>query len=820
MNNSKTKPLTLPVKGMTCAACSTRLEKVINRHAGVQQAEVNLASESITLDFNSAELNTEEIITAIGKAGFTVPMETIQLAISGMTCAACSARLEKVLSRTSGVASTSINLATEQASITAPVGVCSQADLIAIIRKAGFDASPTTSATEQLAAKERADQALDKKERMHVLLAAGLTLPLALPMLLMPLGIHIGLPGWLQLILASPVQFWLGARFYEGAYRSLRSGAGNMDLLVVMGTSAAWGLSAWVTIFPGSTMGDHLYFESSAMIITLVLFGKWMERRARRSAASAIRALMDLRPDSARVERNGTLVETAVETILPGEIVVVRPGERVPVDGIIIEGISQLDESLITGESLPVNREVGDPVTGASVNGEGLLRIRTTTIGAESTLARIIRLVENAQASKAPIQHLVDQISAIFVPVVVAIAVLTFACWALIDGSMQMAFLAAVSVLVIACPCALGLATPTAIMVGTGMAARHGILIKDANALEHAFKIDTLVFDKTGTLTEGHPALDQITAFDDQTNHLLQLAASAQQGSEHPLAKAALRHASELGIELLPVTAFTALPGRGLKARVGEHNLLIGSRRLMLEQGVDPSAFPQQAEEEQQTLMWIADRRDQIQLLGFISVTDPVKANAKQAITELRALGIEPVMLTGDNRQVANTVAASVGITQVVAEVLPEDKASQIRRLKSQGRSVAMVGDGINDAPALAAADISMAMGTGSDVAMHTAGITLMRGDPALVAQALAIARATRRKIWQNLFWALIYNLVAIPMAAFGLLTPVIAGAAMAMSSVSVVSNSLLLRRHRGRPTTTQKSGNGTVAPQPIALQE
>ena len=630
---------------------------------------------------------------------------------------------------------------------------------------------------------------------MHILLAAGLTLPLALPMLLMPFGIQVGLPGWLQLIIATPVQFWLGARFYTGAYKSLRGGAGNMDVLVVMGTSAAWGLSAWVALFPSSTAGDHLYFESSAMIITLILFGKWMERRARRSAASAIRALMDLRPDSARVERNGTVVEAAVETIHPDEIVVVRPGERVPADGIIVEGVSQLDESLITGESLPVSREIGDPVTGASINGDGLLRIRTTTVGTESTLARIIRLVENAQASKAPIQHLVDQISAIFVPIVVAIAALTFASWALIDGSMQMAFLAAVSVLVIACPCALGLATPTAIMVGTGMAAKHGILIKDANALEHAYKIDTLVFDKTGTLTEGHPALDQITAFDDQTDHLLQLAASAQQGSEHPLARAVLRHATGLKIELLPVTDFSALPGRGLKARVNGQNLLIGNRRLMLEQGVDSSAFPQQAKEEYQTLMWIANQQDQMQLLGFISVTDPVKANAKQAITELKALGIESVMLTGDNRQVAHAVAASVGIKQVVAEVLPEDKESQIQLLKSQGRTVAMVGDGINDAPALAAADIGMAMGTGSDVAMHTAGITLMRGDPTLVAQALAVSRATRRKIWQNLFWALIYNLIAIPMAAFGLLSPVIAGAAMAMSSVSVVSNSLLLRR-------------------------
>ena len=793
--DNQIKHLALPVRGMTCAACSTRLEKVINRRPGVQQAEVSLASESITLDFDAAEITEDEITTAIGKAGFSVPMETIQLFVSGMTCASCSTRLEKVLSRAGGVASASVNLATEQASIVAPAGTLSQSDLITIIRKAGFDAAPITSTADQLAAEEQAALALDRKELTHVMLAAVLTLPLVLPMLLMPFGIHLELPAWLQFIIATPVQFWLGARFYEGAYKSLRGGAGNMDVLVVMGTSAAWGLSAWVTLFPSGAAGGYLYFESSAMIITLILFGKWMERRARRSAASAIRALMDLRPESARVERDGSIIEVSVETILPDEIVVIRPGERVPVDGIIVEGISQLDESLITGESLPVSREAGDPVTGASINGEGLLRIRTTTVGTESTLARIIRLVEGAQASKAPIQHLVDQISAIFVPVVVAIATLTFASWALIDGSLQTAFLASVSVLVIACPCALGLATPTAIMVGTGMAAKRGILIKDADALEHAYKADTLVFDKTGTLTEGHPALDQITAFDNQTDRLLQLAASAQQGSEHPLARALLRYATEQEIELLPVTNFSALPGRGLEACIGDQQLLIGNRRLMLEQGVDQSSFPQQTEAQNQTMMWVAEKQDAIQLLGFISVTDPVKANAKQAITELKALGIEPVMLTGDNPQVANTVAASVGIEKVVAEVLPEDKESQIQQLKSQGRTVAMVGDGINDAPALAAADIGMAMGTGTDVAMHTAGITLMRGDPTLVAEALSISRATRRKIWQNLFWALIYNLIAIPMAAFGLLSPVIAGAAMAMSSVSVVSNSLLLKR-------------------------
>ena len=800
MSDVKTKQLNLPVAGMTCAACSTRLERVLNRLPGVQEARVSLASETATIDFDDAEISADGLSTAIGKAGFSVPTESVQLAISGMTCAACSTRLEKVLSRAPGVESASVNLATEQAVIVIPAGTIPHADLIAAVRKAGFDAAPVSSAAEQRAADEQAALEQDKKEWMRVVLAAVLTLPLALPMLLMPFGIHAALPALIQLGLATPVQFWLGGRFYEGAYKSLRGGMGNMDVLVVLGTSAAWGLSTWVTLFPGGAAGDYLYFEASAMVITLVLFGKWMERRARRSAASAIRALMDLRPETARVERDGAVIEAPVESVAQDEVVVVRPGERVPVDGVILEGASQLDESLITGESLPVSRGVGDPVTGASVNGEGLLRIRATMVGAESTLARIIRLVENAQASKAPVQRLVDKISAIFVPIVVVIAVVTFGVWTW-SGSPQTAFLAAVSVLVVACPCALGLATPTAIMVGTGVAARRGILIKDAEALERAYQADTLVFDKTGTLTEGHPALDQIYSLSSSKDELLLHAASAQQGSEHPLARAVLQRAEQDGLALLPVTDFSSLPGRGLEASIDGRILLIGSRRLMVERGVDGAAFLEEAkvaEERGQTVMWVAEKGDPTKLLGFLSVTDPVKENAGQAVAGLRALGLETVMLTGDNQRAADAVAASVGINRAVAEVLPEEKEAEIQALKEQGRVVAMVGDGINDAPALAAADVGMAMGTGTDVAMHTAGITLMRGDPALVAEALSISRATRAKIWQNLFWALIYNLIAIPLAASGLLSPVIAGAAMAMSSVSVVTNSLLLRRWKG----------------------
>ncbi len=800
-NPAASSRITLPVTGMTCAACATRLEGVLKRLSGVQAASVSLAAETATVDFTPGQSALAELAGAIAKAGFTVPLETVELAISGMTCAACATRLEKVLSRVAGVEKAAVNLATERATLAVPVGAVATAELIAAVRKAGFDATPLAAASEQRAEQEAAECQQDRHARNELVLAALLTLPLVVPMLFMPFGMDLALSAWAQFILATPVQFWIGRRFYVGAFKSLRGGAGNMDVLVAMGTSAAWGLSAWYTLLPGMAHAGHLYYEASAVVITLVLFGKWMEKRARRSAASAIRALMQLRPDTARLERDGRLIEVPVAAVAQGDVVIVRPGERVPVDGEILEGESLLDESLITGESMPVVRGVGEHVTGASVNGDGLLRVRATAVGAESTLARIIRLVEGAQASKAPVQRLVDQISAVFVPVVLVIATLTFAGWVLIAGDWDTAFLAAVSVLVIACPCALGLATPTAIMVGTGLGARHGILIKDAEALERAHRIDSVVFDKTGTLTEGHPALDRIVGLglDEQT--LLHLAASAQQGSEHPLARALLDRAREQGLELLPVSEFSSLPGRGLSARVDGKRLLIGSRRLMQEQGIAAEGFPPQAAElegQGRTLMWLAQAGEPAALLGLFAVIDPVKPVALAAMAALRRQGLTTLMLTGDNHQAAAAVASAVGIDRVLAEVLPGDKAAEIEKLKQQGRVVAMVGDGINDAPALAAADVGMAMGTGTDVAMHTAGITLMRGDPRLVADALSLSRMTRRKIWQNLFWALIYNLVAIPLAAAGMLNPVIAGAAMALSSVSVVSNSLLLRRWRG----------------------
>lgn len=786
--------LALPVRGMTCASCSTRLERVLNKTPGVLGAQVNLATEQASIVFDPHQASPQQFHQAILQTGFTVPMERMEFSIGGMTCAACSTRLEKVFSRLPAVSEARVNLATERAVVTAPAGLLSSATVAAAAQRAGFTAKPLAGLAEQQAQAQAESAARERHEWRQLLLAALLTLPLAAPMLLMPFGLHLGLPAEIQFLLATPVQFWIGRRFYLGAYQSLRGGAGNMDVLVALGTSAAWGLSTWNTLVPGAS--GHLYFEASAMVITLVLLGKWLEGRAKRSAASAIRALMALRPATARLEREGKVVEVPAEQVAERDIVLVRPGERMPVDGIILEGSSQLDESLITGESLPVTRREGETVTGGSVNGEGLLRIRATTVGAESTLARIIRLVEEAQASKAPVQKLVDQVAHVFVPVVVVLALMTFAGWWWLAGSADAAFKAAVSVLVIACPCALGLATPTALMVGTGTAARHGILIRDAVALERAQDIDTVVFDKTGTLTAGRPSVAEILAVKISKQELLQWVASAQQGSEHPLAKAVLDKAQDLPLSQ-PLN-FRSLPGRGFSAQVDGRPLLVGNLRLMRENQVDITPLltcAQALEEDGHTLMWVAETGSMPQLLGALAVTDPIKNIAPQAVAALRARGLATVMLTGDNPRVARAVAHKVGIDQTIAEVLPQDKAAQIQALRAAGRHVAMVGDGVNDAPALAAADVGMAMGTGTDVAMETAGITLMRGDPSLVAEALSIARATYHKIRQNLFWAFIYNVIAIPLAASGMLNPVVAGAAMAMSSVSVVSNSLLLRR-------------------------
>lgn len=731
------------------------------------------------------------------------PAAVVDLAITGMTCAACSARVEKVLTRQPGVLKAEVNLATEKARVSYRADAVEAPRLVAAVEKAGYGAhvitSEDTPALEEAQAAARA-----RRDLVMVCLSALFTLPLVGQMVFDLGGGHAMLPPLVQLALACPVQFVIGARFYVGAWKALRNGTGNMDLLVALGTTAAFGLSTVQALGGGAAMAGHgdmmappLYFEASTVVVTLVLLGKWLESRAKRSAAAAIRGLMALRPEWATVERDGSLVQIAADQVRPGEIVLLRAGERAPVDGVVLEGESQMDESLLTGESLPVEKANGDGVVAGAINGEGLLRIKTTAVGAQSTVARIIRLVEGAQASKAPVQRLVDRIAAIFVPAVVALAAVTFAGWSLFDGGQQTAIVAAISVLVIACPCALGLATPTAIMVGTGVSAKAGILIKDAEALERAHDVTAIVFDKTGTLTEGRPAVSDIVAADGDRTRLLVMAASAQQGSEHPLARAVLDAAASEGMALLPFGGFRALPGRGLQADVDGHTLLIGSQRLMRQSELDLQGLDERAlglEAAGRTVMWVAEKD---RVLGLIAVADRMRPEAAGAVARLKELGVRTVMLTGDNRRTAQTVGEALGINEIHADLLPEDKVAEIQRLRAEGHVVAMVGDGINDAPALAAADIGIAMGTGTDVAMHSAGITLMRGNPALLPAALSVSRATYGKIRQNLFWAFVYNVVAIPLAAFGLLSPALAGGAMAFSSVSVVSNSLLLRRWR-----------------------
>lgn len=729
----------------------------------------------------------------------TTALPTTSLRIDGMTCASCVARVERALLKVPGVQRASVNLATEHAEVVGAAGIDA---LLNAVQRAGYDAHDVPAA--------RPEAPSPPASAWPVGLAALLSVPLLLPMGVAPFVANPHawmLDGWLQLLLATPVQFWLGARFYRAGWGALRNGSANMDVLVALGTSAAYGLSVF-ELLRGDAMAP-LYFESAAVVITLVLFGKWLEARAKRATTAAIRALNALRPATARVRRDGVEHEVPTAALVVGDAVVVRPGERVPADGRVLEGASHVDESLLTGESLPLARHVGDAVTGGSINGEGLLLVRATAVGAESALARIVRLVESAQAGKAPIQRLVDRVSAVFVPVVLGLALVTLLGWGLARGDWPAGLIDAVSVLVIACPCALGLATPAAIMVGTGAAARLGILIKDAQALELAQAVRSVAFDKTGTLTEGRPTLVAAQPADDSgltRDALIALAAGLQAGSEHPLARAVL-DATTGPIE--PVRALRALPGRGLAGELGTRSLQLGSARLMRELGLPGAVLDAQAaafRADGRSVSWLAqvDPGGGARLLGLLAFGDAIKPGAAAALAELKRLGLRTLLVSGDSHGAAAAVGRALGIDDVRAEVLPGDKAALIESLKADGR-VAMVGDGINDAPALAAADVGIAMAGGladvggrpggSDVAMQAAGITLLRGDLALVARAIAISRATHAKIRQNLFWAMAYNVVGIPLAMLGLLSPVVAGAAMALSSVSVVGNALWLAR-------------------------
>ncbi len=779
----------LKIEGMTCSACVGHVERALKAVPGVSAANVNLGTEMADIGLaNGADVNM--LVKAVEDAGYGVGRSHYRLAVTDMTCASCVGHVERALKGVPGVIDASVNLGTESATVTA-IGVEPET-LVAAVESAGYGASLAEGDRRA----EEDSAAADRREMLMVGVAILFTLPLVLPMLLSIGGVHVELPGLWQVGIAGIVQFVIGWNFYVGAAKALRARIGTMDLLVAMGTSAAFGLSLY-NLAAGE---PHLYFEAAAVIITLVKLGKWLEARARRGTSAAIRQLMRLRPDQAHVERDGVLVTVSATSVKTGEIVVVRPGDRIPVDGVVSSGDSAVDESLLTGESVPVAKAVGDRVTGGSVNGDGMLRIETTTVGKASTLERIIALVENAQAAKAPVQRLVDKVTNVFVPVVIGVALIAGIGWLLIGGTVEQSIVAAVSVLVIACPCALGLATPTAIMAGTGAAARAGILIKDVEALERAGAVDTVIFDKTGTLTLGRPEVtDLVPAAGNDDAGLLRLAASTQRGSEHPLGRAVTQAAAERGLTLATVEEFSRVGGRGLTARVEGAPVWIGNRGLMVEAGADTSALETRAvalEEDGKTVMWIAVGGGQ--LVGLIAVADPVRAEAREALEILRSRHIAVMMLTGDNTRTAAAIARRLGLDDVRAEVLPGDKVAAIEALRAQGKVVAMVGDGVNDAPALAAADIGLAMGTGADIAMEVAGITLMRPDPRLAADAIAISRATGRKIYQNLFWAFIYNIVGIPLAGFGYLSPIIAGAAMAFSSVSVVSNALTLRTWRG----------------------
>ena len=792
MNSSTLKHIELPIEGMTCAACATRIEKNLNKLSGVE-ASVNFANEKAHVNYDEAQVKTDTLISAIEKAGFHIAPRSVQLQLGKMTCAACAGHIEKALNKLPGVTAT-VNVATETARVIFKPGLVTTGQLIEAVVNAGYDAHEISELnhTEEKARRQAAYQA----ELRLFWISAILTLPLVLQMGAMFSGHEMEmLPNWVQWLLATPVQFWIGKRFYIGAWHALRGGGANMDVLVALGTSMAYLFSAVVTFF---RLDQHVYFEASAAIITLVLLGKLMEARAKGRTSEVIEALIKLQPKTARIERNGEIVEVPASSLQVDDIFIVRPGEHLPVDGVVIEGSSSVNESMLTGESLPVSKQAGTKVFAATLNQQGLLKCRATSVGAHTQLAAIIHLVEEAQGSKAPIQRMADTISGIFVPVVVAISILTLAITWWLMNDFVAALVHAVAVLVIACPCALGLATPTAIMVGTGRGAQAGVLVKNAAALEHAEKIQTLIVDKTGTLTEGKPEVtDIVPTVSVNAQDLLQIAASLEQGSEHPLARAVLESAQKQQLQLHSIQDFSAITGSGIRANIRDTQYLLGSPKFLAQQGLRPDEEQIiTLQSEGKTVIGVACiSTDNPHILGYLAIADQLRNTSIKAVKQLQAMGIEVVMLTGDNDVTAAAIAKRTGITHYRAEVLPQDKAAEVSKMKAQGKFTAMVGDGINDAPALAAADVSFAIGAGSDVAIEAADITLIRNDLMSVADAISLSRATLKKIRQNLFFAFVYNTLGIPLAAIGMLNPVIAGAAMAMSSVSVVSNSLLLKR-------------------------
>ncbi len=816
----------LPIEGMHCAACAQRLQKLLQQHPQIFEAQVHFAVAQAQIEADPA-LQLGDLLTVIEAAGFHVPLTQLALPIQGVRCASCVRRIEQGLLKVPGVARVSVNPASGVAALEL-LAQTEPAAVLQAVTQLGFSAEwPNPETIPSIAEPPRQWPLWGP-----VAVAAALTLPLLLPMVAMLWGDHLMLPPLWQWLFATPVQFWLGARFYRGAWQAVRNGSGNMDVLIALGTSAAYGLSCWQW-FRGFDMGDampELYFEASATVITLVLLGRWLEERAKRQTMAAIQALQALRPEQARVIRGGQVALVPLSSVSIGEQVLVLPGERIPVDGRVLQGESLVDDSMLTGESLPVAKFPGEPVIGGALNGDGVLELRVEQLGAQSTLARIIQLVEQAQLVKPPVQRLVDRVSAVFVPSVVCIAGLTWLGWGLATGEWQQALLHGVAVLVIACPCALGLATPTAIMVGTGVAARHGILVRDVLALEQARAIRRVVFDKTGTLTQGKPQLASWLAtsavqlpswFADAVappHHqpILWLAAALGQGSSHPLG-AALARSVTVADSLLPsIRNNRAMPGLGMQGSMTcegqEWELCMGGDRLLARLGLtvpgDLTSWQQQASGAGQTISYLAIRQtsSEWQLLAGFAFVDPLKTESLDAVRQLQQAGIQVAMLSGDHPGVVARVADALGILDYQGSLLPQEKAEALNRWRQSGVVLAMVGDGVNDAPALAASDVGIAMASGSDVAMQTASITLMRSDPRLVLDAIRLSQQTYAKIRQNLFWAFIYNVLGIPLAAAGLLNPIIAGGAMAFSSLCVVSNALLLRRWRATPAVLNQN--------------
>ncbi|MDR2992837.1 MAG: heavy metal translocating P-type ATPase [Bacillus cereus] len=797
------KEANLQISGMTCAACANRIEKGLKKVEGVHEANVNFAIEKTKIMYDPAKTNPQQFKEKVESLGYGIVSDKAEFTVSGMTCAACANRVEKRLNKLDGVNKATVNFALESATVDFNPDEINVNEMKSAITKLGYKLE--VKPDEQDASTDHRLQEIERQKKKFII-SFILSFPLLWAMVShFSFTSFIYLPDmlmnpWVQLALATPVQFIIGGQFYVGAYKALRNKSANMDVLVALGTSAAYFYSVYLSIqsIGSSEHMTDLYFETSAVLITLIILGKLFEAKAKGRSSEAIKKLMGLQAKTATVVRDGTEIKILIEEVVAGDIVYVKPGEKIPVDGEIVEGKSAIDESMLTGESIPVDKSIGDVVIGSTINKNGFLKVKATKVGRDTALAQIIKVVEEAQGSKAPIQRVADQISGIFVPVVVVIAIITFAVWMIFvtPGDFGGALEKMIAVLVIACPCALGLATPTSIMAGSGRSAEYGILFKGGEHLEATHRLDTVILDKTGTVTNGKPTLtDVIVADGFNENELLRLVGAAERNSEHPLAEAIVEGIKEKGIDLPNSEIFEAIPGFGIESVVEGKQLLIGTRRLMKKFNIDieeVSKSMEELEREGKTAMLIAIDKE---YAGIVAVADTVKNTSKSAIARLKKMGLDVVMITGDNAQTAQAIAKQVGIDHVIAEVLPEGKAEEVKKLQASGKKVAMVGDGINDAPALATANIGMAIGTGTDVAMEAADITLIRGDLNSIADAIFMSKMTIRNIKQNLFWALAYNALGIPIAALGFLAPWVAGAAMAFSSVSVVLNALRLQR-------------------------